>query len=357
VNTIFGLLIVLSCGAGHCWSQCRQLTEVVNMKLPISDTISSTAATVVRFENDRDIEINAVRSLARPAFGNAHFSFAISRDFGVSWKWLEDPVPFRLLMKDLSMVEAPSDPRVRYKKTGFSYYRSRDGGKTWHILQIVLPRQSGSTPTGEESATVGSVLDLTLVAIHPRDPLTIFGSFRSIKGASQKWLQGVYVSHDGGDAWNEFATVLVGGNMLGISPRDPSVMLGLGRDGIMKTADGGTHWFKVSSLTLPNVKPSPATATKIIGGDAFWPEIHQVAFDRQNPGIVYLVSNLGLYRSQDSGESWCLLNLGFDILGGINSIAINSAQTNEIVVGTSLGVFWSQDKGNTFAQIYPNKRD
>jgi hypothetical protein len=355
VKTIFGLLILLVYTFDRCWSQCRHLDDVVNIKLSVSDTISPTTATVVRLD-DEGIQINAIKSFGKPAFGNAHFSYAISRDRGLTWKWVDHVIPFQFLIKDAMIVEAPSDPTFRYKREGFSYYRSKDGGKAWYALKMGFPPQWTSLP--DEGSAVGRPIhDLTLEAIHPNDPMTIFGSFRVIRGKNQKWLPGVFVSHDGGDSWREFTTVLASGNMLGISPTEPLFMLGLGQNGIWKSEDGGGHWLRISSLTMPHLKPNSEVGSKTTGEEAFLPEIHQVAFDEHNPRLIYLVSNLGLFRSTDRGGSWCLVNINADILDGVESIALNQSRAHEIVVGTSLGVFRSEDNGDSFVRIYPSGRD
>jgi photosystem II stability/assembly factor-like uncharacterized protein len=68
-----------------------------------------------------------------------------------------------------------------------------------------------------------------------------------------------------------------------------------------------------------------------------------------------MLSNKGVYRTTDGGESWRLLNLGYDVLYAYNTIALNPAKPKEVFVGTMNGFYYSKDKGCHFTGIFPNQ--
>jgi photosystem II stability/assembly factor-like uncharacterized protein len=63
-------------------------------------------------------------------------------------------------------------------------------------------------------------------------------------------------------------------------------------------------------------------------------------------------SNEHIHRSLDGGDTWTLLNLGFDRLHAIHNLAVDPLRTNRLFVGTDRGLFISEDRGCTFARMH-----
>jgi hypothetical protein len=99
---------------------------------------------------------------------------------------------------------------------------------------------------------------------------------------------------------------------------------------------------------LPNTRANEVSKKAV---DSF--EVVQFVIDPSNENIVFVVPNKGIYRSLDGGGTWCLLDLGFDEIEGVHSIAISSPHPLEIFVGTTHGVSYSSDRGCHFTRIYP----
>lgn len=291
-----------------------------------------------------------------------------SRDRGYTWKQTFQELQTNLGHLKGTFLEAGSDARVLYRphEGGLPLFlRSDDGGDTWELPEFKIEDVSwidfGPMLTNSRAYKVW----FDIVAIHPTNAHTVYATIRlvpwfpSITGlpeVSDRFLQGLYVSHNGGDHWTRLtAENLRHGTPIGISQSDPTVMYGHGYSGIIKSVDGGKTWSAVgqqSLLELPiqfkGELPGVQQRREIRL------EVKQIAVDPTNPDVVFVVSNKGLFRSLDGGASWCLLRLGIGELDSISSVAINPQNTMEIFAGTKSGVFRSTDHGCRFKQIFPN---
>jgi len=84
-------------------------------------------------------------------------------------------------------------------------------------------------------------------------------------------------------------------------PRDPDIFYATVEQGaLLKTADGGVTWRELGSFYRPD--------------DAWYKDVHRVAAHPSNPDELYMATGIGLYRSDDAGESWArLTDPGFRI--------------------------------------------
>ena len=116
-----------------------------------------------------------------------------------------------------------------------------------------------------------------------------------------------------------------------------TVLVGTIGQGIMRSADGGESWRRV-------------------GIDA---GMHSDALVRTlgnhpgRPGVVFAGTDKGLYRSENGGQQWKLLDTA---MSGVCvwALAIDSADPNLMFAGTGTpdpaGVFRSSDGGQTWEQ-------
>lgn len=96
--------------------------------------------------------------------------------------------------------------------------------------------------------------------------------------------------------------------------------------------DGGVNWTNQGDL--------PASMGKV----------YQVACDPVDDDLVYVASNSGLWRSQDSGMSWTEISSGLPDRF-LTSLDINRDNANEITVAVlDYGIYRSSDGGETFDQ-------
>ncbi|SHI91427.1 WD40/YVTN/BNR-like repeat-containing protein [Aquimarina spongiae] len=199
-----------------------------------------------------------------------------------------------------------SDPNVIYvgggEKTlrgnvssGYGVWKSVDAGKTW--IQSGLPKSR----------------HIPRIAIHPTNPDIVYaGVLGNIYKPTQD--RGVYKSTDGGKTWNKvlFANADAGAVDLTLDPNNPRILyastwnarrtpysLSSGGKGsaLWKSTDSGKSWKEISTN-----KGFPKDTLGIIGVTVSPVDSERVW------AIVENKEKGGVYRSDDGGDTWTLLN-------------------------------------------------
>ena len=183
-----------------------------------------------------------------------------------------------------------------YYTLGDGVYKSTDAGRTWQHM--------GLTETGH----------IARIVIDPRDANSVYVCAIGQAFRPQR-ERGVFHTTDGGSTWTQVLAVndSTGCSDLAMDPNDSKTLFagawqldihrwdlhsgGLG-SGVYVTHDGGANWTRLSGHGLP-------AADHALGKIA-------VAIAPSNPNRVYaLVQDApapGLYRSNDRGETWQLVN-------------------------------------------------
>jgi photosystem II stability/assembly factor-like uncharacterized protein len=242
---------------------------------------------------------------------------------------------------------ADSDPNVIYLgtgsddvrsnvSTGRGMYKTTDGGQTWKFIGLYNAGQIGS------------------VRIHPTNPSIVWVTAQgdAFKSNSER---GVFKTTDGGQTWHKvlFISDQVGAMDLEIQPGDPNVVYawmsrlerkpwtiisGSREGGFYKSTDGGEHFTKITT-GLPG---------ELIGKA-------NLAVTAANPKRIYALVEAkpggGLYRSDDAGETWSLVNSqGSIIQRPFYYVALGADPTNaDVVYAGAESFFKSTDGGKTFA--------
>jgi photosystem II stability/assembly factor-like uncharacterized protein len=254
-----------------------------------------------------------------------------------------------------AVAGVPSDPnRIYLGHSSGGLYASRDGGMTFSsIFHAGL------------STSIGAI------ALAPSDPKTIYvGTGEGFPRNTAAVGDGVYVSRDGGKSWR-FAGLRGSQHIarIAIDPENPSVVLVAamgpefspgGERGVYRTQDGGKTWQRVLYV-------NPTTG----GSDvAFDPQNSQIAlagtfdylrrpwhFRGGGPGS-------GLYRSTDGGRTWTKLTsaaLHDGLPGGIINrvgLSISAHHPNVVyaIVPTKHGMLYrSDDTGLTWRLVNANQ--
>ncbi|HXX27448.1 MAG TPA: glycoside hydrolase, partial [Terriglobales bacterium] len=229
-----------------------------------------------------------------------------SNDYGRTWNPIFDSQPTQSIG---AIAVAPSNPDIVYVASGEGLhrpdlsvgngiYRSTDGGKTWKHLGL------------EGSAQIPALV------VDPRDPNRLFAAvLGNPYGPSAE--RGIFRSLDGGVSWQKvlYKDENTGGSDVAIDPSHPEVLYaalwevregpwednnllaGTG-GGLFKSTDGGATWKPLTN-GLPNdtvevnVALAPSRPSRIY-----------VSVATTEKGDYESGAGLGVYRSDDAGESW-----------------------------------------------------
>jgi photosystem II stability/assembly factor-like uncharacterized protein len=293
-----------------------------------------------------------------------------------------------------TVTGVPSQPKTFYMGVASGgLFRTTDGGLNW------VPIADGKIPVG----SMGSI------AVADSDPKVIYvGTGSDGVRSNVSTGRGVYKTIDGGDSW-QFAGLYNAGQIgaVRIHPTNPDVawVAAMGdafkkndERGIFKTVDGGKTWKKVLSVNdgvgAMDVEVQPGNPNVVYawmsrlerkpwtiisgsrdggfykstnGGDTFTKIATglpteligkaNLAVTAAKPDRIYaLIEALpggGFYRSDDSGQSWAMINPQPSLLQRPFYYATLGADpTNaDVVYAGAEGFFKSVDAGKTFTPL------
>lgn len=215
----------------------------------------------------------------------------LSRDGGQTWKGL---IGCRDCWGASDLLMNPNNPNVLYAAFwSIGIFKSTDGGQKWSQLTQGLPDKNFGRAE---------------LAIAPSNPNVLYAGYEyRIPGKFQGGI--VFKSTDGGASWSwlDKAPNYCTGqcwydNVIVVHPRQPDkVYLGGSanyvwqpvfrvKEVVVRSTDGGTTWEDLS----PNDSPA----------HTLHPDVHAIAFDPQNPTIVWVGNDGGVWRSTDGGRTW-----------------------------------------------------
>ncbi|MHA7829847.1 MAG: VPS10 domain-containing protein [Flagellimonas sp.] len=221
--------------------------------------------------------------------------------------------------------------------SGYGVWKTVDAGKTWKSLGLDKSRH------------------ISRMRVHPENADIVYAA---VMGNLYKPTEerGVYKSTDGGESWKKvlFANDMAGAVDLTFDPNNPRILyastwriertpysLNSGGEGsaLWKSTDSGETWTEISN--------NEGFATDTLG-------IIGVAVSPQNSNRVWaMVENKeegGLYRSEDAGKTWSLVNSDRSLRQRAWYYTRVYADTNDEDVVYVLNVSYhkSTDGGKTF---------
>ena len=303
-----------------------------------------------------------------------------------------------------SIAVSESDPNTVYVGMGEAclrsnishgdgVYKSTDAGRTWQNIGL-----RGTSQIGR-------------VWVDPRDANLIYvAAVGRPYGANPE--RGLFRSRDGGKTWEKilFVDDKTGAVDLAVDPRDTRIMyaatwqvlrrpwdiyeFGPG-SGIYKTTDGGDHWQKLTNglpksemgkigLAVSPVDPQRIWAT--IGGDEggvyrsddagrTWQLIDgsfamhsrqyyyaHIFADPQERDTVYTFSSKGFYKSTDGGKNWGQVRTPHGDYHGLwidpkNNQRMANANDGGATVTFDGGRSWTSEDNQATAQFYTVRTD
>ena len=286
-------------------------------------------------------------------------------DFGRTWNPIFDGQPTDDQPNDPqpsgsigALAVAPSSPNTVYVgsgeglrrpdlSVGNGIYKSTDAGRTWQHLG----QRDGALRDAQQ---IGSIL------IDPKNANRVFvGALGHPYGPNAE--RGVFRSLDGGQTWQKvlYKDDNTGAIDLVFDPRNSQVVFadmwasrrppwtadnsynGPG-SGLYKSTDGGNNWRRIT-------KGLPSEADKLgrIG----------LAVSLSDPDRMYAMvdarKNGGVYRSDDAGESWQLVNTEERIWGRGDDFACVRVdpRNKDVIYVANTTTYRSDDAGKNFTAI------
>ena len=317
-----------------------------------------------------------------------------SEDYGRTWNPIFDHESTQSIG---AIAVAPSDPNIIYVASGEGLhrpdlsvgdgiYKSADTGKTWTHLGLrdgqqipalaVDPRDPNkvfaavlghpygpskerglylSTDGGQSWKKVISKDENTGasdVEIDPSNPNVVYASMWEVREGP--WEDnnefngtngGLFKSTDGGNSWQQLTNGLpkdLSQIYVAIAPSDPrrlyaTVGMASGKLGVYRSDDAGDSWTHITT--------DPRPSGRIGGGDLPIPKV-----DPKNPDLVYIASTVTM-RSTDGGKTWS----GFRGAPGgddYQNLWINPNNGDIILLVSDQGALVTVDRGASWSSWY-----
>lgn len=278
-------------------------------------------------------------------------------DAGRTWHPIFDAEPTQSIG---AIAVAPSDPERVYVgsgeglhrpdlSVGDGFYRSTDGGQTWSHLGLTFAQQ------------------IAALAVDPHDANRVFAAVMGHPyGPNPE--RGIYRSTDGGVSWQRvlYKDPDTSGSAVVIDPLHPDVVyaalwqtrLGPWEDGnefqgtgggLYKSTDGGTTWRQLRSglpknLSQINIAIAPSEPSRLYAAVA-----------TNEPGGYQSAAGLGIYRSDDAGESWKRITQdprpALRIGGGDLTVLAVDPRNPDVLYSTGIVTVKSSDGGKTWQPL------
>ena len=228
-----------------------------------------------------------------------------------TWDGLSQGLPAHPQVR--SLLISPQDPRIIFAGTHDGVYRSDDRGESWE-------RQD--SPRG----------DVWSLAAHPHDPSVMFAGYdRSV----------VCRSVDAGDSWQPMNTANVVFPHITMHPREiVKRVIGISVDpgnpddvygavevgGLVASRDGGETWVSATDGHYTSTSPV---------------DLHGVQVNPSAPGLVFIITQIAMFRSRQRGHHWELVPLEEMFPGGSYcrglTVAPNDPKTMYLASGAGGG--------------------
>ena len=196
-------------------------------------------------------------------------------------------------------------------------YRRAEGAAGWRCMIQGLPDEP----------------QVRALLVHPEHPAVVFAGTQA----------GVYRSENRGETWA--ATDSLQGDVwsLAIHPHDRNILFaGYDRGRVCRSTDGGASWEQMNTqeIVYPHITMHPQEIVKRVIG---------IAIDANNPDDVYGAIEVGgLIVSRDGGTNWESISDGhYTRLGPVDlhGVQVNPTARGLVYIITQLAMFRSRHRG------------
>lgn len=282
-----------------------------------------------------------------------------SMDAGDSWKKLDTSAVAGLENVE-SLAIDPRNSDVVYAGTWYLPYRTRDGGKSWSITKTGIIDDSDIFAIDIDPRDPNHIFASACSGIYQsRNAGDTWSKVQGIPSQSRRTrailqhpsvagvvfagtTEGFWRSADGGSSWMLATSKQIEVNSIAVHPRDPQVIhIGTNNYGVMVSRDGGRTFVpsnggysgrfakvlvtdrerdgRIYAATINTATGGGFFFISADGGETWQPSMknmpnrlitYSILQDRVDANVIYLGTNLGIYRSADRGVSWAPVAAG-----------------------------------------------
>jgi photosystem II stability/assembly factor-like uncharacterized protein len=270
-------------------------------------------------------------------------------DYGRTWNPIFDKAPTGSV-GDIAV--SPNNPNVIYVGTGEGLHRpdlavgdgmfkSNDGGTTWKHIGL------------------GEVQQIARVIVHPKDPDIVYvAGMGHPYGANE--MRGVFKTKDGGGSWEKVLYINhnTGASQVEIDPNNPKIIYASmwehqegpwenakftgPNSGLFKSKNSGKTWTKLTRGLPDHNDNLGRIGIAIAPGNS-----------KRLYATVEASTQGGVYRSDDGGESWKLINNDYRVWGRASDFAELKVHPKnpDIVFSGNIASYKSMDGGITWMSL------
>jgi photosystem II stability/assembly factor-like uncharacterized protein len=262
-----------------------------------------------------------------------------------------------------SLAIDPRNSNVIYAGTWYLPYKSTDGGQTWRVIKKGIIDDSDIFAINIDPRNADHVIASACSGIYEtRDAGDNWAKVEGIPSQSRRTraivqhpsvagvvfagtTEGFWRSANGGgkNSWMVTTSRQLEINSIAVHPRNPNmVFIGTNNYGVMVSSDGGKNFVP------SNTGYSGRFVDAIIADRENANRVYASTINTTTGGGFFFVSN-------DGGASWqpSMRNMPPRLIG--YSILQDDADANIIYLGTNLGVYRSTDRGVSWAPIASRK--
>jgi photosystem II stability/assembly factor-like uncharacterized protein len=284
------------------------------------------------------------RAVAEGARASGFFGFKAETK---SWVSLSEGLPDDVEVRFIQIH--PTDQKIVYIGTQVGVYRTDDGGETWRALSF-------PEGTSDVESLVWSI------CLEPGNPDTLYAGtqgtclFRSTN-AGASW-QRLAINVPPGAIKASFSMRVI---RISVSANDPKhIHVAFEIGGMMRSLDGGESWQSCNE-TLLELAGQDHLRSAIVSKDENegMLDSHSVATSPAHPDTLWLANRMGLFRSDDKGDSWNEFGIGrFSPLTYARDVKVSSHDGERMYAALSVAaasdegsLYRSDDFGETWARF------
>jgi len=269
-----------------------------------------------------------------------------SKNRGDDWEKLSADIPLAAIH---TLVVNPQNTNHLFAGSQNGFYQSHDQGITWTESSegIIAAKINSVTINHRNSNHIILGLDGEIIKSFNRGQTwqrfqnalvnqDITYMVISPTDTNKIWVgtkhEGVFLSLNGGRTWGKkYLSYEI--RKICLDPINSQRLYLVTNIGIYRTDDFGENWTKKNGA-LPNV------------------QIYDLVINRQNPLELYTATQgNGIYQSSNGGERWFPINFGLDIFN-VYALQINeSDQSTYLLAGTEKGIYKNNRQGDGWSFV------